>query len=241
MTYFYSFINRKQNIHGYELANSSAMANMHEIINDLCFIISVIALLGILLLIILEDFNYFSGDTPAWKLQLIGSAIGAIITASATISTIFIKDWWENKIKVRVELYPHVEDDADGGYEVYMAITARNYSKIRDVVLDIPWLELHYDGKWRRIEALRQVNIEGLDHYVDEMGHIIEFPYDLKPGMRLFIAMENPNRLWEHLFWDGETDTVNYPKTELYLIAHFNDQLENSFVSSPYYEIKPIE
>jgi hypothetical protein len=107
---------------------------MHEIINDLCYIISVVVLLGILLFVILEDFNYFSGDTPPWKLQLVGSAGGAIIAAAATIGAIFIKDWWENKINVRVELDEYAEEDSYGGYEGYMTISARNYSKMRDVV-----------------------------------------------------------------------------------------------------------
>jgi hypothetical protein len=124
---FKSSINHKQKVHRFEFGIYSAMANMHNMINDLCYIISVVALLGILLFVILEDFNYFSGDTPSWKLQLAGSAGGAIITATATIGAIFIKDWWRNKIKIRVELNKYAEDDSYGGYEVYMTISALNY------------------------------------------------------------------------------------------------------------------
>jgi len=218
------------------------MANMHEIINDICYIISVIALLGILLFIILEDFNYFSGDTPAWKLQIFGSTIGAIITAVATIGAIFIKDWWENKIKIKVDLYECGEENADGDIDAYTAISARNYSKMSDVALGPPLLEYYRDGELDKTFGLTEVKRENLDYYTgltyykDARGHIIEFPYNLKPGMGLFILMDDPNRIRQRLIYqDIETGEYDFPETEGYLIARFSDQLKNSFVSPPYY------
>lgn len=210
---------------------------MHDIINDLCYIISVVALLGILFFIILEDFDYFSEGTPTWKLQLAGSAFGAIITAAATIGAIFIKDWWENKISVGVQLDEYAEEDKYGGYEVYMAISARNYSKKRDVVLDPPRLELHYDGKRRIFSPLKQMEnkMEGKSSniYKDVKGSIIRFPYKLEPGEKLLIIM-NGSDTFRDFFLDRETGEYNFPEGKGNLIVHFEDQLENSFVSPPF-------
>lgn len=208
------------------------MADLHDIINDLCYIISVVALLGILLFIILDDFNYFSGDTPLWKIQLAGSAFGAIITATATIAAIFIKDWWENKIHVRVKLDEYAEGDRYE-YEVYMTISALNYSKIRDVVLDPPRLELHYDGKKKICPVLKQVGDINLNRYKDLKDSIIEFPHRLKPGEKLLITISGSDT-FRDFFLNRETGDYNYPEGEGNLIAIFNDQLDNSFVSQPF-------
>ena len=67
-------------------------------INDVCYSIAVIALLGVLFFVVLGDFNYFSDETPNWKLQLLGSALGAGITAAATLCAVFLKDRWENRL-----------------------------------------------------------------------------------------------------------------------------------------------
>jgi hypothetical protein len=105
---------------------------------------------------------------------------------------------------------------------------------MRDVVLDPPWLELHYDGKRKNFQALQHVKDEYLNHYKDAMDHIIEFPYNLEPGKKLLITMDDSNRVRDDLFLNRETGEYNYPETEGYLIAHFEDQLENSFVSLPF-------
>jgi hypothetical protein len=199
-------------------------------INDICYVIAVTTLLGILLLVILGDINYFSGDTPQWKLQLVGSAGGAMITAIATLGAIFIKDWWDNRINVRVKIIEYAEEDRYGGIDPHILISARNHSKI-DVVLDSFWLTLHYDGKSHHT-YLRYT--EDNRKLTDDKGSVINFPYTLEPGKKLDITMEGSDKFRDSVSQDYETGEYNIPESGCSLIAHFEDQLENSFTSPPF-------
>lgn len=204
-------------------------------INDICYIIAVAALLGILFSIIFEDFNYFSADTPIWKLQIAGSAISAMIVALTTIGAIFIKDSWDNRINVGVKIEEYAENDDYGGYDVYMLISARNYSNI-DVVLDSFWLTLQYDGKeiyWNI--KYKEDKTSGIKYFKDEKGASIEFPCPLESRGKLNITMGDSNT-FRDFFRNPETGEYDFPESGCNLIAHFVDQLDNKFIS-PSFEI----
>jgi hypothetical protein len=99
--------------------------------------------------------------------------------------------------------------------------------------LDPPWLELHYDGKRGILSALQHVDDHHLNIYKDVKNSIIEFPYKLEPGEKLLITMGD-SASFRDFFLNRETGEYNFPEGEGNLIAHFEDQLANSFVSPPF-------
>lgn len=201
-------------------------------INDICYIIAVIALIGILVFVILGDIN-ISNDMPTWKIQVIGSTSGAFLAAMATLGAVFIKDQLEerrhlleNRPNIPIKITSYIEEDAMYGdlYE-YIRITAHNFGKAPSFI-DSFWITLQYDGKEHRIH-LDYINGNILRH---EKGEV-SFPYKLLPGKMLPITYDR--RFFEGFFRDYETGEYDIP-SECSLIANFEDQLLITHKSSPF-------
>jgi hypothetical protein len=104
---------------------------------------------------------------------------------------------------------------------------------LRDVVLEPPWLVLHYDRKKKIFPALQHMDDKHFNIYKDVKDTIIEFPYKLEPGEKFLITM-GCSDTFRDFFLNMETGEYNFPEGKGNLIAHFEDQLSNSFVSPPF-------
>jgi hypothetical protein len=198
-------------------------------INDICYIIAVLALVGILFSIILGEIG-ISDTIPIWKAQVIGSTAGASVTAIAALGTILFKDWWDNRINIEVNLEEFGEEDRFGDIYGYIQISARNKSSKRAVVIDSFWLTLQYDGKEQRL----RLNFENgvLRH---DKG-VITFPYELLPGTKLTITLGDSNSYRDY-FMNPETGEYNFPESGCNLVAYFEDQIGNPSYRSPPFRI----
>lgn len=184
------------------------MADIHDLINDLCYIISVAALLGILIFIILGNINI----SP----QIIGSTLAAFITLTGAVVTIHYKDWGDNRIDIEVMIREYAEEEIEGDISGYLVASARNKSSKRTTTIDSFRLRLYEDGRERKINV---------NWKKDERNKNIAFPYDLLPGKKLSITLNGSNDFREY-FLDHETGVYNFPRDGC-LIAYFEDQVEN--------------